>query len=243
MHDLTKLIDSIRPFPEAQNVFAAPVDRYRKYLQPLLSIDLALCNPDWRGLVHLLSPIEPYDGYLGERTIGAHTQYCRMNWLGFKIDAQHRYHLLSDFDFFELDSIQGAELDPDLPDYSQELANLYEEAERSFAGFQDRFARFGGLYAGKRFKPAEKNDPDAEAYAWLSALGGKAPDGNWADGSNVFNIIDDPARGLVPSVRDGDDFHFVASTRGYHYRKSAADEILLFYSPSQSIVLQTFDWS
>jgi hypothetical protein len=58
-----------------------------------------------------------------------------------------------------------------------------------------------------------------------------------------MTIIDDKNRGLVPVVDDVADFHFIASVPGYHYRHHSADEILLFYSPSTSIVLQTFDWT
>jgi hypothetical protein len=50
-------------------------------------------------------------------------------------------------------------------------------------------------------------------------------------------------RQLVPVVADVDDFYFIASAAGYHYRRHNADEILLFYSPQTRTVLQTFDWT
>jgi hypothetical protein len=240
--NLSKLIDGIRPFPDPMLVFNEPVARHRKYLQPLLSIDLQLCNADWQGQVHLLNPIEPYDGYLAERTSAAHTDFCRMNWLGCKLDEQSRYTLLAGFDYFELDSLQ-ANPTAETRDYALELAEQYAEAEKSFSGFVDRYRQFGGLYAGKRFKLAEKDNPKARGYPWLSALGGRAPDGNWADGSGVMSVVDDRKRGLVPVVADIDDFHFIASAAGYHYRQHSADEILLFYSPHARVLLQTFDWT
>jgi hypothetical protein len=239
--NITQLFDGIQPFPDPVLVFNEPVARHRKYLQPLLSIDLQLCNPSWQGLVHMLNPIEPYDGYLAERTIAAHTEFCRTNWLGCKLDTQSRYTLLADFDYFELDSLL-VDTSADARDYALELAEQYAQAEKSFAGFVDRYRQFGGLYEGKRFKLAEK-DPHASQYPWLSALGGKAPDGNWADGSDVMRVAKDKKRGLVPVVGEVDDFHFIASAEGYHYRRHSADEILLFYSPRARIVLQTFDWT
>jgi hypothetical protein len=244
LYNLTHALDGLTVFPDASHVFAEPVVRYRKYLHALLSIELSLVNPTWTGCVHLLNPVEPYDGCLADDTLPAHTETCKQNWLSCKLDANNRYTLLADFDFFALGSRCAV---PRWPEYQNELAKTYDQAEKDHLDCQARYQTYGGLYRGKRFKPLEKDDPQSDPKALLEQLGGHAPDGNWADNSAI-EVLHDPARGLVPRVTGADmsainDFHFIASVPGYHYRSGSADTLLLFYSPSTRIATHTFDWT
>ena len=237
--DITQAFAGLTVFPNSSDVFVEPVARYRKHLHALISINLQLINSNWLGTAHLLNRIEHYDGYLGDDTARAHSNYCKANWLSCALDQNSRYTLLADFDFFALDSVNAQER---FPDYQQQLAEQYEAAEKNHHGSQSRYQRFGGLYAGKRFKPDEKDDANSEPNPLLNQLGGKAQDGNWTVNSSV-EVVEDLIRGVVPRLMGIDDFHFIASASGFYYRKHSADEILLFYSPSTRIAMHTFDWT
>ncbi|MFD7498414.1 hypothetical protein ACFV8T_39945 [Streptomyces sp. NPDC059832] len=61
----------------------------------------------------------------------------------------------------------------------------------------------------------------------------------WAD---LFHVeYDDNSAWPVSSA--GNPFHFVASVPGWHYRRTGADSILLFFEPVERLALLTFDWS
>jgi hypothetical protein len=56
----------LKPFPDPRTVFADPVARYERRLNALVSIDLSTLSQDLSGWIHLVSPIEPYDGLVGQ---------------------------------------------------------------------------------------------------------------------------------------------------------------------------------
>ena len=58
---------------------------------PPSAIDLGAIEPEWSGWIHLLSPLEPCEGYVGDHTGAAHNACTRENWLAFRLDADDRY--------------------------------------------------------------------------------------------------------------------------------------------------------
>lgn len=74
MYEISSLEPFFTPFPEPGDVFAgndADIARAAEHLLPLLTIDLEAYDPEFAGLkVHMLSPIEPYEGLVGEKLRG-----------------------------------------------------------------------------------------------------------------------------------------------------------------------------
>lgn len=85
----------LRVYPEPAEVFVADQAELAEHLHPLVSIDLAEVDPAWRGWIHLVSPLEPAQGYLGDHTEASHSPLQKPNWLGFSLEDD-RYRLLGD---------------------------------------------------------------------------------------------------------------------------------------------------
>jgi hypothetical protein len=196
-----------------------------------------------KGWVHLLSPIEPLDGYIGSYTAAFHNEYCAENWISFRLDANDQYQFLGERGFFVLES----DAPPSDAEYvHKELLEVYSREEQSFLAAQQRFAIHGGLYHPKRFRPLQKSDPDAEASAIIEQLGGPVTFGNWTDcppPPSAFRLDASEHDDVKIFTRDGERLHFIAGVPGWHYRESGADWILLFYAQHARIALMTFDWT
>ncbi len=245
--DVDQVQPWLAPFPDPAEVFSDPVDRYARLLSPLVSVDLSVVDPAWRGWAHLLSPVEPMDGYLGDGTEGHHSYYARTNWLGFRLDDHDRYHLLGDWRFFLMENLVGDELvlDPDEDPRLRRrrgdggLTEWYQEQHDSFAATKALFTQHGRLM---------RAGGTGESRAFLDTVGGPAHGwANWVDPEmfplDVCDIGDDEGVIIYPLAENGDRFHFVASVAGWHYRESGADQILMFYEPGSRTVLFTYDWS
>lgn len=100
--DIRKPLRQMQLYPEARNIFVPEQAWLGKHLLPCFSLDLAALNPQWAGIqVHMLVPCEPEEGYIGETTEAAHTQFCASNWLAFHLDEQNRYRFLAAEDYFQ----------------------------------------------------------------------------------------------------------------------------------------------
>lgn len=221
----------LKPFPSAETVFAEPVARYARHLNPLVSIDLSAVGPALSGWIHLVSPIEPYDGYLDDMGKEAWGPYLQPNWIGFRLTPEHRYELLGDFRFFEIENADETEADGDGPDY---IAKHYDEQHASFAAHKAAFEKTGQICR------VTGSAGDPMPVTALSRLGGVAPVGNmtWSNVAGAaFTYANEDA---APRTRDGRLYRFIASVPGWNYRDSGADDILLYYDPVERIVLQSF---
>jgi hypothetical protein len=130
-------------FPDANDVFAEPVAQYAKHIIPLLSIDLAVVNPTWHGKIHLVNPIEPHDGYMGDYTQKYHNDFLKPNWIGFKLNAENKYELLGDFKYFLL---ENADAEVPYPHVRDELTEHYRVQQESYVLSKQCFAQYGGLF-------------------------------------------------------------------------------------------------
>lgn len=212
----------LRAFPAPETVFADQVERYARLINPLVSIDLAAVDPKLSGWIHLVSPIEPDDSYLGTDTKNHWGPYLQPNWLAFRFTADDRYKLLGDFGFFLLESKPY-----DL------LEEWYEEQHTSFEVHKAAFLEGGQVC---RIWSSGKPQPTPA----LSQLGGKAPVTNltWEDVPGAaFTYSDDDA---APRTSDGRLYQFIGAVPGWHYRDFGADDILLYYDPVERVALQTF---
>lgn len=227
----------LRPFPAAADVFADPVEKYTQHLTPLLSIELSAVNSAWPGWIHLVNPFEPYEGYIGSDTQPFHTYYLRENWLGFRL-VDGRYSLLGDFRFFQREHPLP---DSSAPQARQNQRSYLEahtaEQQASYEAMRACFRREGGLYRSDTgpYAPTDRR-------ALLGQLGGAAPGGNWAVGTD-FPIDSPESDNPRPLTEDGRPFHFIACVAAYNYLATGADDILLFYDPPSQTALFTFDWT
>jgi hypothetical protein len=230
-------------FPTPEAVFAAEHTYLAKHILPLVSIDLSLINPDWGGVIHMVSPLEPYDGYMGEYTQAYHNAYCKENWLAFRLNASNQYEPLTDRRYFFLENSAPPTQAPE--GLSAELAKHYESETKAFEFSKLRFQKFGGLYGHKRFDRTEKNSDQAQPWNILDQLGGNALWGNWSsypEPPAEFSIDESDSQNVIIENSKGDRLFFVARVPAYHYTEGGADT-LLFYEPSSRTALFTFDFT
>ncbi len=233
----------LRIFPDAADVFAAADAYLQRHLHPLVSIELSIVNPAWSGWIHLISPIEPYEGYIGDHSAQFHNEYVRENWISFSLDPDGCYRFLGDKRYFLLETDDAQTV----PEWLRpELEKHYLKQQISYEAAIHRFRQYGGLYQPRRFKPLEKADWAIEPMTLLDQIGGQVGWGNWTGcppipSAFALNTEDDDH--VFPMMANGDHFTFIAAVPGYHYRDAGADWILLFYEPNSRIALMTFDWT
>jgi hypothetical protein len=193
-----------------------------------VSIDLSAVDPALAGWIHLVSPIEPYDGYLGDSGEEYWGPFLQSNWIAFRVTPEHRYELLGDFRFFAIENTEGKDRDA-----REILEEFYPRQHASFLAHKTAFAATGQLcrvWAGE----------DPVPCAALSQLGGIAPVANmtWSQiPGAAFTYSDSDS---APRTLDGRLYRFIASVPGWHYRDHGADDILLYYDPAERIALQSF---
>jgi hypothetical protein len=240
-------INTLQPyltiFPDPKDVFAEPVEKYARLINPYLSIDLSAVNPAWTGRIHLVSPVEPVDGLLGELTTNTHNDYLKMNWLAFKLNADSRYELMGDFEYFAIENSSAKESDKNL---QIELVTHYAENKIGFAEAKAKYAKYGALYGDQGNTLEEKQVLWPESYNLLDQLGGGACDANWCSYCDGTNMNMDDEENVYPISPAGNRFYFIASVPGYHYITkgfSEPDSIVLFYEPIERIAWITFDYT
>lgn len=77
--------------PEIESVFVDPAEAGR-YLLPVATIDASSVHAHLTGPLHFVTPIDPYDGVVGEFTGAFYSETCRSNWVGFRV-VDGRYSL------------------------------------------------------------------------------------------------------------------------------------------------------
>ena len=237
--DLTEPQPFLRPFPDPAAVFAGDVARARRLLHPLVSIELSAVDPAWSGWIHLLSPIEPVEDYLGAGTERFHSPYARTNWIGFRLDADDRYEFLGDWRYFLAESD-----DVDVRS-APELVAAYAEQERWFTAYDRLFREHGRLIPADVWARTGSGSEVPQPLPFLEGWDEPGYAGNWADAEMFpLEIVEDGDDDLAyPLTEDGRRFRFIASVPGWNYRESGADSILLFFDPETRIALLTFDWT
>ncbi|MCK9799556.1 hypothetical protein M1B34_18050 [Pseudomonas sp. MAFF 302030] len=143
--DFTQLPAGAVAFPEASEVFVADQQELARHLHPLLSVDASRINPQWSGHLHLLSPLEPDEGLVGELTEDwfLHSDLVKTNWIGFKLE-DGRYRLCGDPRYFFLhpDNTQLHEAEPR---QVKKLQAYYAEQQASFEATRQHYREHGHL--------------------------------------------------------------------------------------------------
>lgn len=221
---VTQLRENMTAFPEPETVFAADEQWLAQHLLPLLSFDLGDVCEVWRGtVVHMLAPVEPEEGCIGQETTAFHNEYAATNWFALRLDAQNRYHFLGDPRYFARDTTQP------------ESNAFYADILQSYARNKALFRATGKIPYGE----------------FLEALGGGFCDSNWTETQpipaafelTVGNPTDgDPNNGIRITL-NGKPLYNIAWVSAYQYVCYGADTIMLFYEPESRTVLFTFDWT
>lgn len=223
-------------FPEISDVFASDANEHRKYLLPLLTVDLSSINADWDGPIHFVEPIEPYSGPIGEGTQKYHTYLCREEWIGYKI-INGKYQLDADFCFFQKRYIAKnlnfrqhfTEIYSYLDDaYFQELPQVLEK----------HYTETNSNYESKKnaFITGELN---YDYFTHGLRLGGKPLEGNWSMGFP----IEFEEQFAYPLTKDGRRFCYIGSVEPYLFGIEHDCVTLLFYDPKDQVVLNAFDYT
>lgn len=239
--DYTRIPTGMSPLPSAEAVFVPDQLDLAEHLHPLFSLDIATLNPEWSGVLHMLSPLEPYEGLVGEHTEweGFHGDLLKTNWIGFKVE-EGRYRLCGDPRYFFLHRDNGPQ-HAQSPELKAELERHYADQHQSYATTVQAFRASGTL---RRLEW-----PDSEPQEFVMQLGGDV-DGcaNWVETvefpMHIVEADDDSGDSAVyPLSPAGRRFMHIASVPGWHYRTQGADTILMFYEPVEGLVLFTFDYS
>lgn len=238
--DYTQVPAGMQPFPAAESVFVPDQQALATHLHPLFSIDISTINPEWSGVLHMLSPLEPYESLVGELTEwdGYHGDLLKTNWIGFKIE-DGRYRLCGDPRYFFLHE-DNAQLPDPHPGARADLEQHYAEQHRAYAAAAEIFKARGILV---------RPDWDVDSpVAFVEQLGGEVGLGNWVETvefpTKIIDVDADNGEYLVyPLSPAGNRFLHVASAHGWNYRSAGADLIVMFYEPIEGLVLFTFDYS
>ncbi|MDO5356813.1 MAG: hypothetical protein Q4E77_04880 [Conchiformibius sp.] len=232
--NITVLNEHLTPFPEAEAVFCPEQAWLSKHFIPLLSIDLAVFNPEWAGtVVHMLNPIEPYDCYIGYTTTEYHNEFTCPNWLAFRLSDDNRYVFLGQEGYFQ-----------NTPFHKVDAYLLQKEAK-----MRENYQH------AKQFFQEHAQLPNNNAF--LDILGGDFTDDNWATENPppAFSVnylasdFDHPALNMNDyydpnSISyQGKPFIHIAEVAGYNWCEDGADAIILMYEPESRIVLFTFNWT
>ena len=213
-------------FPEAAAVFSPAQPWLAEHFLPLLSFELADLDPALgTGPLHLLKPLEPEDGCIGEDTPG--NDYCGVNWFTFRRDGAGHYELLTGEDYF---------VNPD-PDAAEEMA----EVRRSYEELRDCYrecglvARVTGNWQGDDL-PRFQEEP--------LHLMERADYGNWAciDPPPAFRLDTDDEEDVRLYHRE-QLCRPILWSAGYSWGQGGADAMLLFYEPVAGLVIMTFDYT
>ncbi|MEQ4617785.1 MAG: hypothetical protein ABN482_07015 [Corticimicrobacter sp.] len=252
----------LRAFPDPAEVFSPEQPWLPHYFNALVSVDLGRIDPAWQGWLHLVSPIEPFDGYLGES--GTHNAFTAPNWIGFRLDETGRYRFLGEREYFALDAPLVATHPFRIKreqEAREQLARYYQDQHAQFAASHERWLKNGILDWPHPDDPTRcKSEHDREHYPdimhgrdplecgqpLIEQLGGVTAYGNWSDTPEIpsaFVLDSNNSDNVFPRWQDGRPFRFIASTAGYPWRRHGADSILVFFEPQERTVLITFDWS
>ena len=182
---------------------------------------------------------------MGDYTQAFHNEFCKENWLAFRLNAQNQYELLTDKRYFLLENVTPTEQEPNWQ--REELIKHYEDTHEHFDYAKQRFVKYGGLYGYKRpLKSLEKSDYQTEPWSILDQLCGGACWGNWSshpEPPSAFTLDESDTENVIIKTQNNNEFTFIACVPSYHYTKDGADSILLFYEPKSRIALFTFDFT
>ncbi len=241
--DVQELNEHLHAFLKAEAIFVEEQAWLKDHFLPLISIDLEMLNPDWKGkTVHLLNPFEPYEGYIGDGTEAHHNEFTAPNWLAFRLTDDNKYEFLGNEGFF-----MRSPINKNNPEnyYEEEYA---DELRENYQKSQENIQKYGSLVDARY--PEYQGKPNRKNY--LDDIGGGFWYGNWTEGAKIPSAFemtvkeytdDDTPNDGIEILYKGNPFYYIGNVAAYNYCGSGADAIILMYEPVSGIVLFTFDFS
>ena len=245
--DIKQLNENLKPFPEVESVFVEGQAWLKEHLLPLISINLEELRPEWKGQVlHMINPIEPYEGYIGDGTEEFHNEFTAPNWLAFRLTEDNKYEFLGKEGFFMRTPIHHW-------DFNSEEESDFQKIRENFQKSKENVDKFG--YLVNLNYPEYKGKHNIQNF--LDSLGGEMFYGNWTSSAeeeagmpSAFKIEVKSPDGDEELFNDGieitykgNPFHMIAEVAGYNYCAIGADAIIMLYEPVSRIVLFTFDYT
>jgi len=234
-------------FPEPSQVFADPVDKHLEHFHPFASIDLSQFDDAPAPVLHIVCPLDPWEGYVGDNTHAHHSEFLGPNWITFEV-IDNRYRFLGDFRYFLLEneederllSVDGELTADEVAWRRQDMQTHYEKVNADYAEKRQRFRTDG--WTGK--SPIEQ-------------FGGRPWDANWTGyppPPSAFTVSEagpepsdpDPERAnTLFAVRnaEGRELTFIAAFDGLNCRWSYSEpgSTLLFFDAEAQHAVFTFD--
>ena len=226
--------------PENEDVFAPDNAFLAKHLLPLVSIDLATVNPEWRGKIHLVNPIEPADCYIGSYTEAFYNQFAAENYFILQLDKNNHYQWLGEKRYFILENENHAEI------CFNQMQPHSEKIHKDFLEVKARFKETREIISTSdlEFDPKFRQENPSILLNWI---GGEFGVSNYITPLDQYfdlQFIDQKPDNEEVHVYDkqGHRYYFIACASGWHCT-SGADDILMYYQPETKSVLFTFDWT
>ncbi|MFK8281347.1 hypothetical protein [Capnocytophaga cynodegmi] len=257
IENINELNENLNPFPEAENIFIEKQPWLKDHFLPLISINLAEINPEWKDtILHMINPIEPYEGYIGEYTKDFHNEFIGANWVAFRLTDDNKYEFLGEEGYFLRSTMYRNQLkeimtqdwemsyfknNPAL--FEQRKQETYEEALKNFEEAVTTYQQNKKDFQEKGYFGEEDSIP-YYGGRYLDSLGGEIQGGNWVDSESIPSafVLTEDENWNVSITHNGNSFYQIASVSGYTY-SHGADAIIMLYEPVSRIVLFTFDYS
>lgn len=245
----------IRVFPSYESVFEGDLERCRRHLLPLVSVNLKWLNEEEDEWVHFVSAKEIYEGSVGQSTADYHTNYTREDTLGFDVTADGKYRFEADWNYFLL------ERKPD-----PELEQAYADNGADYAARKLFFEKHGHLYPYASFF----DDGAVSEEDLYKDFINKKTSGWGTDLPEINGVLDDLAFQSdeeqqfikkynesieemqkfeqtnllhVPKTADGETFAYVGRLTGYLFQAYGADSLYLFYDRALRKAVVCFEYT
>lgn len=235
----------LRPFPDPETVFVPDQTELINHLQPFFGISLSVVNPEWSGYLTMLGPKEPTEHqHVGQATehTSWHSILLHTNWIGFKVE-EGRYRLMGDPRYFFLHTDNEQLSDP-FEDARESLLELYADQKTAYEAAKELYQTSGRLYLPSAL--VEKTPLyDVERMTFVEQIGGVADYLKFPNSSLSLGYEKNEKTGITagyPCSPAGRAFHHVASVPAHHYQSWGPDLIMMFYEPTEQLVLFTFYW-
>ncbi|GIJ93744.1 hypothetical protein [Capnocytophaga stomatis] len=258
IENINELNENLKPFPETESIFSEKQPWLKEHFLPLISINLQEINPEWKGIqLHMINPIEPYEGYIGEYTKDFHNEFIGANWLAFRLTKDNKYEFLAEEGYFlrsamhrdQLKEIMSQDWEMsyfknDSALFEQRKQEIHQEALKNFDEAVNDYNRNKKDFQEKGYWGEEENFIPYYGGRYLDSLGGEIQGGNWVDGESIPSafVLTEDEDWNISITYNSNPFYQIASVSGYSY-SHGADAIIMLYEPISRIVLFTFDYS
>lgn len=231
---------TLKLFPECKDVFFDDLQQHIEYLLPLASFQIASETGHTTYTMHFVSPIEPYDGLVGEDTTPYHNHYCRPNWIAYSL-IENKIRFLSDYGFFRKRYLELH------ADYKETFQGVAEYLDSLPAALSSHYAKTKGAYEDKKAGYISGNIP-ADFFSHELYLGGNPTEGNWSECSELplerVELVQGSKmnRFYYPLTEDNRKFRYIGSIESQYFGCNSCN-ILLFFDEPTGTILNTFEWS